>query len=188
MIRFPSEQDSDGIFVERHWRDQWSLRLGGSYNILPGTVSLHTGTHYETRGIDLAFMTPEAWPLQRFGLHSGVTFRWRSLDFTVAFGRIFQETVTVGSPPHGPAYEAGVSEDGYVDGVRVIDKRVGFRVHADDVIEPVEDPSEPADPDAVAAWEQQTATVDAQFPRYVLNSGKYTSSLNLLAFGITAHF
>lgn len=187
-IRFPTHQDEDGIFVERNWTDQWSLRLGGSYNVLPGAVSLHAGAHYETRGIDLAYMTPEAWPLQRVGMHTGVTIRWSSLDFTVAYGHIIQETVTVGSPPHGPAFEAGVSEDGYVNGVRVIDKRVGFRVEADDVIAPVEDPNEPANTDATAAWEQHTATVDAQFPRYVVNAGKYTSSLHLLAVGVTAHF
>jgi len=187
-LAFPSAKSEQGIFVQRQWEDQWSLRLGGSYNILPGVVSLHAGAHYETRGIDLAYMTPEAWPLQRIGLHTGVTYRWRSLDFTLAYGHIFQETVIVGSPPHGDAYERDVSEDGYANGERVIDKRVGYRTEPGEVLGAVEDPSEPKNSDATAAWEQNTSSYDRDKPAYVVNSGKYTSSLELFAIAITAHF
>jgi len=155
VIAFPSEAQRDGIVIERRWRDQVSVRLGGSYNVLPGLLSLHAGAHWENRGIDPAYMTPDAWPLARVGLHTGVTYRYRMLDFTLAYGHIFQETLRVGSPD--------------IDGAAV-------------------DPSEPADVDAVAAFEQQAGREQAGEQPAIVNAGQYVSALELFAFSIMAHF
>lgn len=182
LIKFPQDLQKDGIFYPRGWKDQVSLRLGGSYNIVPGRFSVHAGAHWENRGINPAYMTPDVWPLERVGLHGGLTYRWRSLDFTLAYGKIWQKTLTVGSPPNG------IEEFNSETGVRQLDKRVGYSATRGDPRPVREDPSEPDKVDGIANWKQVTATIDPNAPAFVVNQGKYSSSLDLLAVEITAHF
>ncbi|GAB5547483.1 MAG: hypothetical protein SangKO_072430 [Sandaracinaceae bacterium] len=81
------------------WNDQFSARLGGDWNVVPGTVALRAGTHFETSGINGRFQTQDVLPGMRFGLHLGATFRadlgFSVADFSIAYAHIFQFTETI---------------------------------------------------------------------------------------------
>ncbi len=92
------------VRVDRQWLDQLSLRLGGSYNLVPGVVALHGGFSFETKGVRDGFERIDIAPLMRFGGHGGLTVRVGRWDLTFAYAHIHQRTevITTG--------EAGVSQ------------------------------------------------------------------------------
>jgi hypothetical protein len=81
--------------VEKHWRDQLTLHLGGDWVIAPTRFAVRAGLSYETRASDLRYLTMDFMPLQRLGVHLGGTVRLGDVDFDFAYAHIFQETVTV---------------------------------------------------------------------------------------------
>lgn len=78
------------------WSDQFSARLGADWNVVPGTVALRAGTHFETSGLSSRYQIQDVLPGMRLGLHLGATFRFDVFDFSIAYAHIFQwsETVT----------------------------------------------------------------------------------------------
>lgn len=94
----------DGIKfeLEHYWKDQISVQLGGDYNILPGVLALRAGAHYESSAINGSYMGIDFQPAQRLGLHLGGTYRVGSVDLSLAYAHIFQETITI--PKSDAAY------------------------------------------------------------------------------------
>jgi len=82
-------------WIPHLWKDQWSFRLGGDYNIMPGLASIRAGVSFETRGMNEDYPVIDFWPMQRFGGHVGLTLRAGKLDVHLAYAFIFQETLTV---------------------------------------------------------------------------------------------
>jgi long-subunit fatty acid transport protein len=82
--------------LPHHWKDQVSLRLGGDINIVPDTLALRAGAHYETSAINPRYASIDFQPGQRVGLHGGLTFRVGRVDLLAAYSHIFQETIEVG--------------------------------------------------------------------------------------------
>jgi len=164
------------ISIERQWKDQWSLRAGGSWNVLPGLLALHTGAHYETRGVTPAYMNVDFWPVSRVGLHGGVTVRLdQRVDLTFAYGHIMQETIVVAAP-------ASVSED-----ERPFSRNVGVAITSGSYA-PMNEQDAPSDADGVADLRQQeTKMLVNRYPT-VVNAGRYRSSIDVVAVGIQYHF
>jgi len=69
------------VNIGHHWQDQLSIRVGGDWNVAPGTLALRGGFSYETSGFTgIASKTSKGgtidfMPGQRFGLHLGGTWR-----------------------------------------------------------------------------------------------------------------
>ena len=82
-------------WIPHHWQDQFSIRLGGDYNIMPGLAAIRAGVSFETRGVNVDFPTIDFWPYQRFGGHVGLTLRAGNLDINLAYALIVQESLTV---------------------------------------------------------------------------------------------
>lgn len=82
-------------WIPHHWSDQFSIRLGGDYNIMPGLATIRAGFSFETRGVNEDFPTIDFWPYQRYGGHVGLTLRAGSLDINIGYALIIQETLTV---------------------------------------------------------------------------------------------
>lgn len=115
------------VVLPHAWKDQLSFRLGGDYNIMPGMASLSAGFSFETRGVETntqcidAYPNPDGvpgipegqsgggcnyaqldfMPFQRYGLHAGLNIRAGSLDVSLAYAHIFQETITVSTASAG---------------------------------------------------------------------------------------
>ena len=97
----PRAGASTDTVIPKRWKDQLSVRLGGSYNLVPGVFGVSVGGHFETSGVDPSYMQPDYWPVQRWGLHAGIKLRVAGrIDFVASYAHIFQETVVVAPPPH----------------------------------------------------------------------------------------
>lgn len=174
--------------LPRHWQDQLSVRVGGSYNVLPGFFGLNWGAHYETRGIDPAYMQIDYWPVSRMGFHAGVRFRVaHAVDLVFSYAHIMQETITVGALPHG---EIGAIYKEYetTGHVSAIDKRAGVAMSRGQMIPPLEEAA-PATPEtAKSAVLQNTTQTSSSNPPWVTNAGTYRSSIDVVALGVNVHF
>ena len=75
-------------------QDQWSLRLGGDYNILPGRLALRLGASFESDGARRAYLNPRYYSFQRLGLHAGLTVRFGGgTDLHIAYAHFIQDDV-----------------------------------------------------------------------------------------------
>lgn len=178
------------ITIQKRWQNQWSVRLGTTVNVVPGVFAISAGAHYETRGVDPAYMQVDFWPLSRVGLHTGITYRVsNAVDMNLSYAHIFQETLIVAAPPHIAGAESypEYDETGVVKGN---DKFVGAITSRSDpnggqVL--LEEPSQ-GRPDGVAALQQNTNVTSPGEPPYITNAGRYRSSFDIVAVGVNVHF
>lgn len=82
----------NGLPLPHGWADQVSVRLGGDWNVIPGTLALRLGSHFESSGFSTRYQIQDFVPGMRLGLHAGVTLRVERFDFSFAYGHIFQFT------------------------------------------------------------------------------------------------
>jgi long-subunit fatty acid transport protein len=186
MQMFPDPSVPNNV-IEKRWKDQLSIRLGGTYNILPGLLGISVGAHYENRGVDPSYMQVDYWPVSRVGLHAGVRVRVaHSIDFFASYAHIFQETIVVSAPPHDEVSNIWTQ---YAKDrtLTAIDKRVGTLVSTDMPLTPLEEPK-PAASDGQAKLAQSVAKLLPGSPPYVVNSGTYRSGIDVLALGVNVHF
>ncbi len=173
--------------IQKRWKDQISLRAGGTYNILPGFFAVSAGAHYENRGVDPAYMQIDYWPLQRLGLHAGVTLRVaRSTDIVFSYAHIFQETLVVGAPDQLDAHTIYTN---YVAGQPItnIDRTVGTQLSRTDKL-PLAIEKNPGHIDGSARLTQVVTKTSGDQPPWIVNSGTYRSGLDILAIGVHTHF
>lgn len=172
--------------IDKRWKDQISLRVGSTYNVLPGLFSVMGGVHYENRGVDPAYMQIDFWPVQRIGLHGGVTFRlFGTTDLVVSYAHIFDETMVVAAPSHLDATTI-YNNTPIGQAPTNIDKSVGIAGRG--TLPPLEELNKPTAPDGVARVKQVTTKSPAGQPPYIINSGIYRSSMNVVAIGVHGHF
>jgi hypothetical protein len=174
--------------INKRFQNQISVSVGGTYNILPGLFAMSLGGHYETRGVDPAFMQIDYWPLSRVGLHAGVKFRiGRTIDLTFSYAHIFQETLVVGAPDHKVGTD--LAKDFVASGVVTgIDKRVGVAATRNDVIEQLPEQPPSRMPDATAALTQNATQTSSSRAPLIINSGTYRSSFDVISVGAQVHF
>ena len=176
------EEEIERFTVDSHALNSVVVRLGGSYNPLPGRLGISAGAFLETRGLDPAYATIETFAFGRVGLGMGVQMRFGSIDLSAAYAHIFQEEITVAPPPHEPRQDA------------TDDPQSGFdqRVYDDGELSsrPRMDPNapSPSEADAVASWQQPAIFETAERRRRVVNAGKYTASFNVLSIAFAYRF
>jgi hypothetical protein len=185
MQAFP-DPSLPSTVVQKRWRDQFSVRFGGSYNILPGLFGISAGAHYENRGVDPSYMQIDFWPVQRIGLHAGMRVRVaHSIDFLVAYAHVFQETLVVGAPAHENFDVIGLQYR-ETKTVSNIDKRVG--VASGGVPLTPREEVKPASVDGEARLTQNFAKALPGTPPAIINAGTYRSSIDVVSASINVHF
>jgi len=174
--------------IPKGFKDQISARVGGTYNLFPGLFAISIGGHYETRGVDPAYMQLDYWPVSRIGLHAGVMLRVsRTIDLIASFSHIFQETLVVAAPMHKTG-EAIYEEEYRVTGkVSNIDQRSGTAASRG-MQAPVLAAENPAGAHGEARLTQNLTKTSAGEPPVIINSGTYRSGMNVLAVGMNVHF
>jgi long-subunit fatty acid transport protein len=84
------------IALQHHWTTQYSLRLGGDYNPLPGRLGLRAGVSYDSSGVANGYQNIDFTPFQNVGLHVGATLRLAGkFDISAAFAHYFFPDVKV---------------------------------------------------------------------------------------------
>jgi hypothetical protein len=176
------QEDIESFTVENHQLNSMVVRLGGSYNPLPGRLGLSAGAFYETRGVEPAYATVENFAFGRVGLGLGVQLRFGSVDFSAAYAHIFQEVVDVAPPPHQARDQA---TDDPTSG---FDQRIYENGNLSE--KPKTDPAapKPADADAVASGQQPAVFETADRRARVVNAGRYIASFNVLSVGFAYRF
>jgi len=172
--------------IQKRWRDQLSIRLGGSYNVLPGLFGLSAGVHYENRGVDPSYMQVDYWPLQRLGLHAGVRVRVaHTIDLMLAYAHIFQETLVVGAPSHQNFDVIGM-QYASTGAVNNIDKRVGVPTLG--MPGPPLEEAKPAAVDGEARLTQNFSKALPGTPPAIVNAGTYRSGIDVVSISLNVHY
>ncbi len=81
--------------IAHGWADQFSVRVGGDWNVIPGQLALRVGSHFATSGFNSRYQTQDQLPGMRLGLHAGVTLRIERFDISLAYAHIFQFDETI---------------------------------------------------------------------------------------------
>jgi hypothetical protein len=172
-------QDRYGAFeIEKDWKDQLALRLGGTYNLIRSVLGVSAGAHYENRGVDPKYMSVDLWPVERVGLHLGLTVRIdRNTDFSFSYAHIFQETVVVVPP-------ARSDDEGGSFNRRIVTQSDSGNEQESIVLE--EDPV--TDSDGTASLPQVVVAPEPSNAPWIVNSGSYRSNYDIITAGINFHF
>ncbi|HEX7480833.1 MAG TPA: hypothetical protein VF331_23730 [Polyangiales bacterium] len=189
-VQFP-DPTQPATRIDKRWKDQISARLGGSYNVLPGLLALSAGVHYENRGVDPSYMQIDYWPVQRVGLHGGLTIRVAgTTDLVFSYAHMIQETIVVGAPLHEEASDIYTR---YVAGgqITTIDKRVGTQLTLAQR-PPIKyengGVSDGPAGDGRAKLVQVVTKTSADHPPWIVSSGSYRSGIDVVAIGVHSHF
>jgi hypothetical protein len=170
--------DIDKFAVENHAKNAVALRLGGSYNVLPGRLGVSAGAFLESRGVAPAYASIDTFAFGRLGFGLGLQMRFGSIDFSAAYAHIFQETIEVAPPPHEERQDA------------TDDPTTGFdqRIYENGVLSrnPKPDPAapSPANADAIAKYRQPTVFQRGR----VVNAGQYTASFDVISIAFAYRF
>lgn len=133
-VAFSSAADSAGltlpaqIVLPYHWRDTFSLRAGGDYNVIASKLSVRAGVSYESSATPTEYMNIDAWAVSRYGLHLGATYAFGALKLSIAYAHIFYESVDVALGQGrvtevvaaGPEVAQAVNEGSYSAALNVI--------------------------------------------------------------------
>ena len=182
----PPDNGINTFDLNRKWKDQAIIRIGGSYNPLPNRLGINAGAFYETRGINAAFANIDSMPFSRIGLSFGAVYRLGAWDLMIAYAHVFQETLIVAPPAHQNRQDAveGNPTSGF-------DQRIGAACTADSPAadcDPVADPSVESGADATARLQQSSVLEQAGQVSRVVNAGKYTAGYDALSVGFNYRF
>lgn len=83
------------IKVPRNWKDTFSLRLGGDWNVVPTHFTLRGGFYYETGATPDAYAYIDTAPGARLGPSAGFSLSWYGFDLSASYSYLFSMPVTV---------------------------------------------------------------------------------------------
>jgi hypothetical protein len=81
--------------LAHNWRDTFGARLGGDVNVLEGVLAVRLGASYESRAVPRNYMNIDYWPVQKVGVHAGVTLALGDARVTLAYAHLFNEQIDV---------------------------------------------------------------------------------------------
>ena len=167
------------VMTELGGKDQFTVRAGAEYNVLPGILALRAGGSYELRGQDPESLNVLGYMLSRIGIHGGLTVRVAGkTDLSIGYARFLHEAVRLqvndefNASRYPPNYRT--AEYNFIPGLGVADvnglgaQNGGFDGNAN-----VEIPN-----------------ADLGYPRgpYFVNAGSFYYHLDVLSMSITQHF
>jgi len=80
------------ISIPKKWRDTLSVRLGGTYVAVPDVFDVSLGGYYEQGATPLNYTHLDFLSVDRIGLGAGFTYKTGSLELSLAYSHVFQET------------------------------------------------------------------------------------------------
>ena len=159
-------------------KNQFTVRAGGDYNVLPGLFAVRAGVSYEARGQDPAMLNVLDYMLSRKGLHAGLTVRIAGkTDISFGYAHFIQENVRLQVHDSAVArypIQYRTAKYNFKPGAGVADQNnAGANLGGFDGIAGVEvpngDPAYPVGP-------------------YYVNAGSYFYHLDVVSASVTQHF
>jgi hypothetical protein len=180
--------DLPSVDLDRHLQTSYTVRVGGSYSVVPREVAVHAGGFYESRGVQPEYLDIDTFAMARVGLGLGVVLRLGSVDLRAGYSHIFSETLEIAPPPHQPFEEATDA-----DPTSGFDQRVGGTIGAEGTLQGgvvLSDPDapRPGNADAVARKTQTPAVATSARPARVINAGRYSAAFDVISVGILTRF
>jgi len=83
------------IIIPKRWRDTLSVRLGGTYAVVPETFDISLGGYYEQGATPENYTHLDFLSVDRVGVGAGFTYKTGAFDLSVAYSHVFQEDRTV---------------------------------------------------------------------------------------------
>jgi long-subunit fatty acid transport protein len=77
------------ITIESALTDVVGFRLGGDWNVIPGTLAVRAGMSYETAGVSPNLAQIHLPAYAGASVHAGLSYRWRWLTIAAGFGHFF---------------------------------------------------------------------------------------------------
>jgi long-subunit fatty acid transport protein len=85
----------DKISLAHKWKNQYGIRIGGDYTILPNVLTVRAGYSFESDGITAGYHQLDFVPHKRFGLALGATVRILDLvDLSATYAYLIIPDVT----------------------------------------------------------------------------------------------
>jgi hypothetical protein len=83
------------VEIPHRWTDTYGVRFGGDYNAVAEMLAIRLGVSYETSAVPNEFMNIDAWPVQKVGVHAGLTLALGRSRLTLAYSHVFYGQVDV---------------------------------------------------------------------------------------------
>jgi hypothetical protein len=90
-----SVQSPQSGVIPHNWKDTWGLRAGGDINLIPEAVSIRLGVSYSSNAVRPGYMNIDAFPVQKVGLHFGLSLQNDNQKITLAYAHIIYKDTTV---------------------------------------------------------------------------------------------
>lgn len=100
-IAFSSSDEARAVptptrtLIPRYWKDTYAVRVGGDYNVIAEKLSVRLGTSYSSNAVPRKYMNIDMFPVQKVGLHAGITLAHGRSRLTLAYAHLFYKKVTV---------------------------------------------------------------------------------------------
>ncbi|HVZ34319.1 MAG TPA: hypothetical protein VG963_17950, partial [Polyangiaceae bacterium] len=91
--RLPIQQS---VVIPHRWKDTFGARVGGDWNVVPETLSVRLGLSYSSNAVRPGYANIDSFPMQRIGLHAGLTLAHGRQKITLAYAHLFYTPITVG--------------------------------------------------------------------------------------------
>jgi long-subunit fatty acid transport protein len=192
-------------------KDQFSIRLGGDYNVLPGLLALRAGVSYENDGqgtetvcgetgrppaagmqcasgeYQAHFLNLLYYMLGRTGLHAGFTLRVADkTDISFAFAHFIQKDIRLQLNPE--SVQGGRYREDFKTAKYNFAPGAGIAAASEDFV-PADQQPAPANFDGVAGADIQNGdAVRVEPGPHYINAGSYYYHLNVLSLTVTQHF
>jgi long-subunit fatty acid transport protein len=79
------------LAIPKKWRDTISVRLGGTWNVLPELLAVSLGGFWEQGAVPKNYEHIDFPSFNRFGVSTGLRFQFSGFDINVAYLHVFQE-------------------------------------------------------------------------------------------------
>ncbi|NOZ84912.1 MAG: hypothetical protein GXP49_01350 [Deltaproteobacteria bacterium] len=90
-VKVIDEFDVQDVTVPKHWKNAWSLRLGGTYDVLGKWLSLSAGAYYESSAVPDETASVAVYDNDKYGLALGATLSspWLPLFLDIGYLHVF---------------------------------------------------------------------------------------------------
>ncbi len=107
------------IDIVRNFKDTYSVRLGGQWNVLPRLLTLRLGGLWESAGLPHGYSSVDFPSFERFAISGGISVAWRGVELSLAYSRVFQLPRAVGTSEARLTQQRMTFEGEMVDGCPV---------------------------------------------------------------------